>query len=63
MGCQRKIAEKIISKKADYILQVKDNQFDTKQQMMLLMNLINEDMEILKVSELLRCSKTQDLKS
>lgn len=32
MGCQRKIAEKIIEKKADYILQVKDNQIDTKQQ-------------------------------
>jgi predicted transposase YbfD/YdcC len=32
MGCQKKIAEKIVDKKADYILQVKDNQQDTKEQ-------------------------------
>jgi predicted transposase YbfD/YdcC len=32
MGCQRKIAEKIIEKKADYILMVKDNQSNLKEQ-------------------------------
>jgi predicted transposase YbfD/YdcC len=32
MGCQKKIAEKIREKKADYILQVKDNQKELKQQ-------------------------------
>jgi predicted transposase YbfD/YdcC len=33
MGCQRNIAEKIREQKADYILQVKDNQKDLKEQM------------------------------
>lgn len=33
MGCQTNIAEKIRSQKADYILQVKDNQKDLKEQM------------------------------
>lgn len=32
MGCQKKIAEKIVDKNADYILQLKDNQKDTKEQ-------------------------------
>jgi predicted transposase YbfD/YdcC len=32
MGCQRDIAEKIIEKQADYILQVKDNQKGLKEQ-------------------------------
>jgi predicted transposase YbfD/YdcC len=32
MGCQKSIAEKIIGKDADYILQVKDNQRELKQQ-------------------------------
>ena len=32
MGCQKKIAEKIIEKKADYILMVKDNQAGLKEQ-------------------------------
>lgn len=32
MGCQKIIAEKIINKKGDYILQVKDNQKDLKEQ-------------------------------
>jgi predicted transposase YbfD/YdcC len=32
MGCQKKIAEKIKEKNADYILQVKDNQKELKQQ-------------------------------
>jgi predicted transposase YbfD/YdcC len=32
MGCQKEIAEKIIVNKGDYILQVKDNQKDLKQQ-------------------------------
>ena len=32
MGCQTDIAEKIIEKKADYILQVKDNQKELKEQ-------------------------------
>jgi len=32
MGCQRNIAEKIREQKADYILQVKDNQKDLKEQ-------------------------------
>lgn len=32
MGCQKKIAEKIREKNADYILQVKDNQKELKQQ-------------------------------
>ncbi len=32
MGCQKKIAEKIREKKADYILQVKDNQKELKEQ-------------------------------
>jgi predicted transposase YbfD/YdcC len=32
MGCQKKIAEKIIEKKADYILMVKDNQANLKEQ-------------------------------
>lgn len=32
MGCQRNIAEKIIEKKGDYILQVKDNQKGLKEQ-------------------------------
>lgn len=33
MGCQRDIAKKIREQKADYILQVKDNQKDLKEQM------------------------------
>ena len=33
MGCQRDIAEKVREQKADYILQVKDNQKDLKEQM------------------------------
>jgi predicted transposase YbfD/YdcC len=33
MGCQREIAEKIREQKANYILQVKDNQKDLKEQM------------------------------
>jgi predicted transposase YbfD/YdcC len=32
MGCQKAIAEKIIERKGDYILQVKDNQKDLKEQ-------------------------------
>jgi predicted transposase YbfD/YdcC len=32
MGCQKDIAEKIIDKKGDYILQVKDNQKNLKEQ-------------------------------
>jgi len=32
MGCQRDIAQKILDKKADYILMVKDNQKELKQQ-------------------------------
>jgi predicted transposase YbfD/YdcC len=32
MGCQKKIAEKIIEKNANYILQVKDNQKELKEQ-------------------------------
>jgi predicted transposase YbfD/YdcC len=32
MGCQKKIAEKIIEKNADYILMVKDNQANLKEQ-------------------------------
>ena len=32
MGCQRAIAEKIIEKEADYILMVKDNQLELKEQ-------------------------------
>jgi predicted transposase YbfD/YdcC len=32
MGCQKKIAEKIIEKKADYILMVKENQANLKEQ-------------------------------
>lgn len=32
MGCQKEIADKIIGKKADYILMVKDNQQELKQQ-------------------------------
>jgi predicted transposase YbfD/YdcC len=32
MGCQKNIAQKIIEKEADYILQVKDNQGELKQQ-------------------------------
>jgi len=32
MGCQKKIAEKIIEKEANYILQVKDNQKGLKEQ-------------------------------
>ena len=32
MGCQKEIVEKIIDKKGDYILQVKDNQKNLKQQ-------------------------------
>lgn len=32
MGCQREVAQKILDKKADYILAVKDNQEELKQQ-------------------------------
>lgn len=32
MGCQKKIAEKIIGKEADYVLMVKDNQQELKEQ-------------------------------
>ena len=32
MGCQKKIAEKIIKKEADYVLMVKDNQQELKEQ-------------------------------
>lgn len=32
MGCQKKIAEKIVEKKGDYILQVKDNQKELREQ-------------------------------
>ena len=32
MGCQREIAQKILDKKAEYILMVKDNQKSLKQQ-------------------------------
>ncbi len=32
MGCQREIAKKIISKEADYILMVKENQAELKEQ-------------------------------
>ncbi len=32
MGCQREIAQKIIDKKGDYILMVKDNQKNLKEQ-------------------------------
>jgi predicted transposase YbfD/YdcC len=38
MGCQKDIAEKIIGKKGDYILQVKDNQKDLKEQVEKLFN-------------------------
>jgi hypothetical protein len=38
MGCQKTIAEKIIEKQGDYILQVKDNQKDLKQQIEKLFN-------------------------
>lgn len=34
MGCQKEIAEKIISKKADYVLMVKDNQSALKEQVL-----------------------------
>ena len=32
MGCQKKIAKDIIKKKADYLLMIKDNQKELKQQ-------------------------------
>lgn len=38
MGCQKEIAEKIRDKKGDYILQVKDNQKDLKEQIEKLFN-------------------------
>jgi predicted transposase YbfD/YdcC len=38
MGCQKDIAKKIIDKKGDYILQVKDNQKDLKEQVEKLFN-------------------------
>ena len=41
MGCQKEIAEKIRDKKGDYILQVKDNQKDLKEQIEKLFNLQN----------------------
>jgi predicted transposase YbfD/YdcC len=45
MGCQKDIAEKIRSKKGDYILQVKDNQKDLKAQIKKLFSTQNADNE------------------
>jgi predicted transposase YbfD/YdcC len=45
MGCQKKIAEKIIEKGADYILQVKDNQKELKEQIEKLYNSNTERVE------------------
>ena len=41
MGCQKDIAEKIRSKNGDYILQVKDNQPDLKEQITKVFNIQN----------------------
>jgi predicted transposase YbfD/YdcC len=45
MGCQKDIAAKIRSKKGDYILQVKDNQKDLKEQIKKLFSTQNADNE------------------
>lgn len=44
MGCQRKIAEKIIEKKADYILMVKENQSNLKEQIEKVFNMQKSEM-------------------
>jgi predicted transposase YbfD/YdcC len=45
MGCQKDIAEKIRSKNGDYILQVKDNQPDLKEQIIKVFSITNTDNE------------------
>lgn len=45
MGCQKDIAEKIRSKNGDYILQVKDNQPDLKEQIIKLFSIQNASNE------------------
>jgi predicted transposase YbfD/YdcC len=45
MGCQKDIAGKIRSKNGDYILQVKDNQPDLKEQIMKVFSIKNTDNE------------------
>jgi predicted transposase YbfD/YdcC len=44
MGCQKKIAEKIIEKKADYILMVKENQSNLKEQIEKVFNIQKPEM-------------------
>ena len=44
MGCQKKIAEKIIEKKADYILMVKENQANLKEQIEKVFNIQKPEM-------------------
>jgi predicted transposase YbfD/YdcC len=46
MGCQKKIAEKIISKEADYVLMVKDNQQELKEQIEKLFEFYKEPCDV-----------------